>query len=172
MENCYRSWHNTIGADGKLLEESFGSLVKNNCSFIIEQQIIKDETEKPSSRFTMNKLPKLAITWNAKQSMSLEKSYEYINSDFAEALLGNSSPSLRKCISSSAVDVISGKEHQKFNGLLEFWWDSAGDMNKDYRMWNKRKISDGKTLIAILDDHVNVQAIFGMEEFIVKELES
>jgi hypothetical protein len=169
MRKCNEAWRNTIAPSGKNIEDDFDSWVKENCSFVVNQLSFKDDSPKNVPRLQMNRLIKRAVSCSLKASINPEHFLKYVREALAPPIMQSDNLRLKKYVMSHVIHVVSGKENQRFQFLMEMWWDTEKDMTQDYENWNNTQLSSGGTVFTGLDKLVSELSDFTMEEFIVKE---
>jgi hypothetical protein len=64
VDSLNQMWKEALASSGKDVASDFDSRVKENCSFIVEQVVVKDDSPRIPSGLEMNNLYKLAVAWN------------------------------------------------------------------------------------------------------------
>jgi len=172
MDKCHEAWKSIAAPAGKAIHDDFNSWVVENCSFIVEQIIAKDNSPKNIADMQTNKLIKRAATCSPKEGIDPDEFWKYHTEVHAPDILKASGPGLKKYVISRVTKVVEGQENQRFYDLVELWWDSEESMNKDYEVWKNTRLPNGKTIFDDFDDWIANASSFMMEEFIAKECRS
>ncbi len=171
MDKCHEAWKSIAAPAGKAIHDDFNSWVTENCSFIVEQLIARDDSLELADMRT-NPLVKRGYTCSLREGVDGDKLWEYLTKEYVPKVLEVSGSGLKKYAVSHVERVVEGAEHQRFYELTEMWWDSEEAMDKDYEVWGKTKLSSGNTLFDDLETWVSKSSSFMMEEFIAKEFRS